>query len=113
VSIVQSLSNVKEKEMYATIAQTFALLNLPHSLVDAPAFRNMITVIRGCQFALPHRHVLPIEQHRVYNHLKRKVLERLSGEQTYVTLALDGWTNIRKDKVTNVVAMCQGYAFYW
>ena len=32
---------------------------------------------------------------------------------TPVTVALDGWTNVNHEKVTNIVLLCGGRAFYW
>lgn len=42
------------------------------------------------------------------NSMKQRVLNRLKLHSSFapVTIAVDGWTNIRHDKVTNVIPLC-------
>ena len=30
-----------------------------------------------------------------------------------ITIAIDGWSNVNMTKVTNVVLLCDGQAYYW
>lgn len=45
--------------------------------------------------------------------IKQVIIDRLQGAHKYVTSAVDGWTNVRSDKVNNVVLLAGGTAYYW
>jgi hypothetical protein len=40
-------------------------------------------------------------------------LKKILASQEPVTLALDGWTNVNHHKVTNLVLLNQGRAYFW
>lgn len=42
-----------------------------------------------------------------------RVLTKLLKEGNPVTLALDGWTNVNHNKVTNLILLSGGRAYYW
>lgn len=41
------------------------------------------------------------------------VLKKILASSEPVTLALDGWTNVNHHKVTNLVLLNQGRAYFW
>jgi hypothetical protein len=43
---------------------------------------------------------------------KTQVYERIKKSTYPCSIAVDGWTNIRKDKVTNIVVLCDSVAYY-
>jgi hypothetical protein len=45
--------------------------------------------------------------------LSCRIVEKLVRENNPVTLALDGWTNVNHNKVTNLILLCGGRAYYW
>ena len=42
--------------------------------------------------------------------IKQTIIRRLQMPEKHVTIAVDGWTNVRHDKVTNIVLLCDGTA---
>ena len=42
-----------------------------------------------------------------------RVVSKLVKENNPVTLALDGWTNVNHNKVTNLILLSGGRAYYW
>lgn len=47
--------------------------------------------------------------------MKQKLINKMISYSASnpITLAYDGWTNIRGQKVTNVIPLCAGRAYYW
>jgi hypothetical protein len=41
------------------------------------------------------------------------MLNMLSIKGQPITIALDGWTNVRSNKVTNILLICSGIAYYY
>lgn len=41
------------------------------------------------------------------------VLKKILASNEPVTLALDGWTNVNHHKVTNLILLNQGRAYFW
>jgi hypothetical protein len=41
------------------------------------------------------------------------MLSTLLADGQPVTIALDGWTNIRSNKVTNILLICSGSIYYY
>ena len=44
---------------------------------------------------------------------KAQVIQVLKDSMCPITIAVDGWTNVRHNKVTNIVPLTGGTAFYW
>jgi hypothetical protein len=47
------------------------------------------------------------------NNVYYRVIAKIKAIGYPVTLALDGWTNVAHNKVTNLILLCDGRAFYW
>jgi hypothetical protein len=63
--------------------------------------------------ALPSRRAIreaTVEQEKA---LRDELLTRLRSSSSPVAVAIDGWTNVVQSKVTNIVLICDGKAFYW
>ena len=96
-------------------AELFASCSLPHSLIESPLFIAALSAYRQGDDALPTAARL---RHDILDHAQRMraaVISQLKGYcRSYpLTIAIDGWTNVRQDKVTNVLVLCGGVAFYW
>jgi hypothetical protein len=42
-----------------------------------------------------------------------RIIDKILQDNNPVTLALDGWTNVNHNKVTNLILLSGGRAFYW
>lgn len=45
--------------------------------------------------------------------LRQQLIRKLQYSTAPVSIALDGWTNVRRFKVTNIVIVSAGVAYYW
>ncbi len=50
---------------------------------------------------------------RRYKQLKEQLVQLLRTQRCPVSLVLDGWTNVNHAKVTNILLVCAGKAYYW
>jgi hypothetical protein len=83
--------------------------------LEKEEFINMMIAVRQSTAGLPTRKALRISQLDVAQQLHEKVIDRLKAQcvSAPVTIAVDGWTNVRHDKVNNVIPLCAGRAYYW
>lgn len=103
-----------QREVYDELGKSFALLSLPLSLVENRDFLNMIAILRKHpQISIPSRYTLKKHEANAERIVKELVIARLKGPQSFVSLAVDGWTNIRHEKLLNAIPICQGIAYYW
>jgi hypothetical protein len=91
----------------------FATSPLGHMTADTDTFAAFCNAIRTSTCALPHRNAVKGAISRLAARMKETILQRLRGSSSPVTVAIDGWTNVRQTKVTNVVLLCSGVAYYW
>lgn len=92
------------------VACAFAANSIAYNVAESDSFRNMLRVI-GYTGTLPCRNSLRIAVGQQASNTRAQVAERLKG--AVVTLAADGWTNVKRQKVTNIVPMVNGVAYYW
>jgi hypothetical protein len=61
------------------------------------------------------KHIIEKSVISLYESLKNRLVDKLSGEEISLVLALDGWTNIRKNKVTNIALLNprDSHSYYW
>ena len=96
------------------LAEMFSCHSLPLRLVASQQFIDILHLFRQCPSAvIPSVCELAREQDAAFEKLKVKVVQRMTSANTHVTIAVDGWTNIRHDKVVNIVPLCRGSAYYW
>jgi hypothetical protein len=112
-SIIESFSKAHDAVRDAAIAECFAIHSLPLSLIESPHFLSMIDKSRSSRSALPSRKTLRIEQRTLHDLRRLQVLDILSSSHVCTTIAIDGWTNVRHDKVTNILPIVEGRAYYW
>lgn len=93
-------------------AVAFALNGIAHRIVQTPSFVKLLTTL-GWRGALPTRRALRESLLSEASALRTRLINRLRNSKTAVTVAVDGWTNVRHEKVTNVLVLQGGQAFYW
>jgi hypothetical protein len=109
------LKVVSNALIISALAEAFAFHSIPHHIIDSPVFREALETFRTGTAPLPNRRQLKEEQDAVAQRLRSDLLDRLRRWCAFspLTVGIDGWTNTRHDKVTNVVLLCGGIAYYW
>lgn len=97
------------------LALGFARLSLPLQLMEREDFINMLLTVQQSTCRLPSKHALGLAQVQLANDLRSRLINRLRqfGVHSPVTVGVDGWTNVRRDKVTNILPLCASNAYYW
>jgi hypothetical protein len=101
---------IEEPVIYRSFAIAFAKNSLPHSLISNPYFKEAIGLLNSNYKITKSklRETIISEGEKINN----DILNMLSANNQPITLALDGWTNIRSNKVTNIILICSGIAYY-
>ena len=94
------------------MAQCFAAHSLPMALADSEDFRRLLYSFRQSNEAPPSRKELPKQFYERVKSIKPRVINALR-QATGVTVGIDGWTNVRHQKVVNLVGVANGVAYYW
>lgn len=112
--LTDSIKNANNSTLVKVMAETFAHLDLPFQLVERPEFITMMDHIKLTNCRLPTRFAMAIATTSVAQDIQKNVLVELAlaSRSSPVTIAVDGWTNVRHDKVTNVIALCNNSAYY-
>jgi hypothetical protein len=96
-------------------ARLFAKHSLSHRLIDSKEMKEFLKLIRNSNGPLPNRAMVRESQAVLAARLRLDVINRLKSYSVTspISLAIDGWTNTRHHKVTNLLCLCGGQAFYW
>jgi uncharacterized C2H2 Zn-finger protein len=97
----------------AAIARCFATNHIAYNVASSPSFLALIDTARGCTDPMPQRKAVKTAIQLSARAMRARLLQRLVDSKATVAIAIDGWTNIRQGKVTNVVLLCNGAAYYW
>ena len=96
-------------------ANLFARHSLSHRLADSREWVNFIDCVRISTCRAPNRGTLKEAQSELAIQLRRQVIAKLRAHSVTspISIAMDGWTNTRHHKVTNLLCLCGGQAYYW
>lgn len=106
------------KPLTATHAmiKLFAHKHIPHSIADSSEFKDFVAAVRKHPLELlPKAKVYQKRRNEASDAMRQLVLARLKTRslQSPAAVAVDGWTNVRSAKVTNVMVICHGVAYFW
>lgn len=100
-----------EMMMYKLAALMFAGNSLPYSLIENQCFINFINFLNAdykiTKSKLKEFILSEGEQ------VNKNVTNMLSINKQPITVAFDGWTNVRSNKVTNILLICSGKIYYY
>jgi hypothetical protein len=103
---------VKESVAHC-LAECFAVHHVPFSLVGSDLFKKCLLAFRQSSHPVPPtRKELAAQVFDNVRAMKPVVINRLQASSG-VTVGMDGWTNVRREKVINLVPVADGVAFYW
>lgn len=100
-------------EFKQAAATFFATSALPFKIAESIYFDKMLLAAGANPALTLNAKSVKRESHKQSAELRQAIIKRLQMPFKYVTIAADGWTNVRQDKVTNVVLLCDGQAYYW
>jgi len=100
----------KREELLKALARAFAANSFPNQAVESLEVRQLLQML-GFPGVLPSRESIRLTISQLSDDTRRQVAERLRG--AIVTVAADGWTNVKRQKITNMVPIVNGVAFYW
>jgi hypothetical protein len=110
-SIIESLTTVDHSRAVRALARAFAFSSIAYSVVQTEEFREFLRYTGWPADRPITRQALKAAIMLEATELKKQLTDKLDG--TVVSLAVDGWTNVRHQKVTNVVVIMGGVAYYW
>ncbi len=94
-------------------AQLFAIHSLPTSLADSKEWKDFIAAQANVPSAILSAASTrtAITSHSVK--LQDDLVATLKSSNLPVSLQSDGWTNVNRSKVTNIMLLSKGDAYYW
>ena len=96
--------------LYQNFAIAFAKNSLPHSLIEDYYFRKAVNCVNSNTLTKSKLREFIISEGSKIN---RDIIENHRLNRQPITIALDGWTNIRMNKVTNILLICSGISYYF
>jgi hypothetical protein len=106
-------NTISETEVYETLAIAFAINSLPHSLIEEENFKNSLIAIKNSKLTnfskKKLREIMLIKSENI----NTNILEKLASDKIPVTFAIDGWTNVRSNKVTNIILISNGIPYFF
>jgi hypothetical protein len=112
-SITASFKEKNNSRCLQTIAKTFASLSLPYSLIETKEFRNMLEEFRGSSIEIPSSYLLVQKQKEIAHEMESRIIEKVTQNDSPISLAIDSWTNCRHSKVINLLLFHEGVPFFW
>lgn len=106
---------VDNSALLPALAMLFARCSFAHQIVEFDEFMNAAQAIRSSTCPFPDRRQLKAAVLAEAQSLRGRVIRqlRIFCRSSPISVAIDGWTNVNTAKVTNVVLMCGGEAYYW
>jgi hypothetical protein len=112
--ITNHLRTVNQQTVNMVFAECFAMNALSHNLLNRESFIQMLQIHRQSISSLPPTaQALRAAIISRANDIRQEVVQKIVSAGWPVTVAVDGWTNVRHEKVTNIVLLACGTAFYW
>ena len=114
-SIYAALHSANNPIVLKAAARLFATHALPHRLADSKEMRDYLLAIRSSTIRPPSRAAIKEAQADLADALRAQLIDKLAAYSVTspISLAIDGWTNTRHHKVTNILCLCGGQAYYW
>lgn len=112
--LTDHLKAVNAQSVNMIFAEAFAMNALSHTLLSRESFIQMLHIFRQSASAVPPT---PAELRTSIikrgSELKQQMIHKIRNAGFPATLAIDGWTNTRHEKVTNIVILSCDSAYYY
>jgi hypothetical protein len=90
----------------------FMYEGIPFRIADSPKLQQWLDLLRRGDGAVAKRKQMVGLAYERSEKVRDAVIERLH-ESEWVTVGVDGWTNVNGHKVLNLVPVAGGVAYYW
>jgi hypothetical protein len=108
----ENIIELAEKDVCKAFSIAFAKNSLPYSLFKNKYFCNALNLYKQIDAKLtPYK--LKEETLQIGNETEKDIIAKLSLNQSPVTLAVDGWTNVRSNKVINLLLISNGVSYFY
>ena len=114
-SLASSLQAQNNPLVAPAAAELYAKCGLSHRLADSKEMKAFLSAYRSATCPPPTRVQIKSAQAELAASLRDQVIAKLKdySRTSPISLAIDGWTNTRHHKVTNLLCLCGGQAYYW
>jgi hypothetical protein len=112
-SLLDTFRSTTNADLGKMAATAFAVNRISFNVLSSPEFLSFLDAYRTATVPAPTRFALRDHTINEAASMRRTLLTRLRSSTALIGIALDGWTNVRHDKVTNIVLLSSGEAFYW
>ena len=115
LTLEETAAIVNDDALDPAIALLFAYFSWPHHAADSAVFINALDRVRASQRSYPGSGRVRAGQLTLAQELRGRIVRQLRNycRSSALSIAIDGWTNVNKAKVTNVVILCGSAAYYW
>ena len=111
----ESSAPLLNQAYHKSVASWIADCSLPHAIVSRDSYKHMMDCYRAATCKPPSRaRIVPLLascRGSLLDQLKQRL--RVQSLLCPVTLCFDGYDNIRRMHVINVMLLCQGQAYFW
>ena len=101
-SFIDKCYQNEKEEIDAILARMIFGLGLPLSLVEAPAFIEFCKKLRP-SYELPSRRIISERLLNKEFENTQKSVKQLVNDAKFVSIATDGWTNLRNEPIVNFI----------
>ena len=100
-----------EENIIRTLSIAFAKNSLPHNLIENKYFKSLLELLKP-DIKITKKRLKETILSESEN-INRNLLDRLIVSNTPITVAIDGWSNIRSNKVTNILIISSGVPYFY
>jgi len=115
-TIIDNSTDPNEQNESSLMAIAFAKNSLPYTLIENEFFMNALISVKNSK----NLENLKITKNKMRdlilnegNKICEKIINKLAISKQPVTMAIDGWTNVRSNKVTNILLISCGDVYYY
>ena len=94
------------------LARALIMGGVAYRFVESACFREFLTSMKW-RGVLPSREAIKNSMVAQSVELRAQLVSLLQSRPEPVSIALDGWTNVQHNKVTNIVLLAGGRPYYW
>lgn len=91
----------------------FVTSSLPHSLLESAIFKIALDTYKRAPNVKLMQNKMKDRIQQLGEKTVDGILTKLSLQKSPVTLAIDGWTNVRSNKVTNLLLISNGISYFY
>jgi hypothetical protein len=111
--ITDSLLVSNNSELPKALARFCATNHIAHNIVSTPTFFALVKAIRSSTAPTPSRNAIGPVIKSLAVEMREQLWRLMKASTVPIAIATDGWTNVQQSKVTNIILIVDGVAFYW